>query len=196
MKHITYIFENAEETAYAVAKYILVRSNEKKNVSEYLNIAVSGGSTPKQLFELLASEEFSKAIPWDTIRFFWVDERCVPPTNVESNYGMTYEALLRYPYINSNNVFRMHGEKNPAEEAERYANILSKELIQKSGFPVFDMILLGIGDDGHTASIFPNNMDLLTVEKSVDIGIHPISGQKRITLTGKTINNAEEVIFC
>lgn len=195
MKQITHIFEDAEQTAYAVAKYILVRSNEKKNISEPLNIAVSGGSTPKQLFHLLASDEFSKAVSWESLRIFWVDERCVPPTDKESNYGMTYDALLRFPFVNSDNIFRMKGENQPDEEAIRYAELLAAELPVRHHFPVFDLILLGIGDDGHTASIFPNSMDLLHSDKSVAVGIHPISGQKRITLTGKTINNAEEVIF-
>lgn len=195
MKQITYIFEDAEQTAYAVAKYIMVRSNEKNSLSEPLNIAVSGGSTPKQLFNLLASDEFSKAVSWEALRIFWVDERCVSPTNKESNYGMTYDALLHFPFVNSNNVFRMKGEKQPDKEAVRYAELLAKELPTRHHFPVFDLILLGIGDDGHTASIFPNSMDLLNSDKSVAVSTHPVSGQKRITLTGKTINNAEEVIL-
>lgn len=89
----------------------------------------------------------------------------------------------------------MKGEEIPADEIEEYSEILKNELPERNGFPVFDLILLGMGDDGHTASIFPNNLTLLKSEKSVEVATHPISRQKRITLTGKTINNADKVFF-
>jgi 6-phosphogluconolactonase len=195
MKTETSIFENAGLAAYAVASRIQEQAVLKQQQSQILNIAVSGGSTPKQLFTLLAEDEFRTQIPWEVVRFFWVDERCVEPGDPESNFGMTYDALLQYAFVPAQNIFRMKGEDIPVNEANRYASLLWKELPAKNGFPVFDMILLGIGDDGHTASIFPNNMELLESEKSVDVATHPVSGQKRITLTGKTINNADQVIF-
>ncbi|MPM74224.1 6-phosphogluconolactonase [bioreactor metagenome] len=89
----------------------------------------------------------------------------------------------------------MKGEDIPENEAERYKNLLRSKLPVKDGFPVIDFILLGLGEDGHTASIFPDNLALLETEKPVDVATHPSSGQKRITLTGKTINNADEVVF-
>ena len=108
---------------------------------------------------------------------------------------MTYDALLHNSFIPGENIFRMKGEDIPVNEAERYQKLLLNELSARNGFPVFDLILLGMGDDGHTASIFPNDMSLLDAEFSVSVGVHPTSGQKRITLTGNTINNAKQVIF-
>lgn len=195
MKYQTHIFENAEQSSRAVAKLIAEEAEAKKQNGEVLNIAVSGGSTPRYLFTLLAEKEFRTRIPWSTVRFFWVDERCVEPNDPESNFGMTYDALLQYAFVPAQNIFRMKGEDIPENEAERYIELLRKELPAKEGFPVFDLILLGMGDDGHTASIFPDNLPLLESKKSVAVALHPTSGQKRITLTGKAINNATQVVF-
>lgn len=189
-----HIHESPYATALAVAEIILAKAKLKHKLSKPLNIAVSGGTTPKILFTILAND-YSDAIPWHIIRLFWVDERCVPPTDPESNFGMTYESLLKHLPISDVNIFRMEGENEPNNEVKRYQNILLKELSQKNNFPEFDIILLGMGDDGHTASIFPNQMDLLQSPEAVAIGIHPSTGQKRITLTGKTIQQAEEIIF-
>lgn len=195
MKITTHIFENAELSARAVAGLIQEKAKAKKQQSQYFNIAVSGGSTPKLLFSFLAEEDYRIQIPWEIVRFFWVDERCVEPTHPESNFGMTYDALLQYAFVPAENIFRMKGEDIPENEADRYKNLLWSKLPVKNGFPVFDLVLLGLGDDGHTASIFPDNLSLLETEKPVDVATHPSSGQKRITLTGKTINNADEVVF-
>jgi len=194
MNYQLHIYEDAEKTARAVAELIKEMARASEAESKKLNIALSGGSTPKLLFNLLG-DEYENSIPWQTVRFFWVDERCVEPTDKESNFGMTYDALLHRPFIQAVNVFRMKGEDIPDVEAERYRKVLWKELPVKDEFPVFDLILLGMGDDGHTASIFPNDMSLLLSEFSVGVGQHPVSKQKRITLTGKTINNAEKVVF-
>jgi 6-phosphogluconolactonase len=194
MTYQLHIYENAESTARAVAELIKETARAKEAESKKLNIAVSGGSTPRQLFTLLG-EDYKETIPWKIIRFFWVDERCVEPTHPDSNFGMTYDALLQHPFVPAANIFRMKGEDIPENEAERYRKLLWKELPAKDGFPVFDLILLGMGDDGHTASIFPDKPEMLTSDFSVSVGIHPVSKQKRITLTGKTINNAEKVVF-
>ena len=194
MSHNLHIYENAENTSRAVAELIKEMAQAKTTTGEKLNIAVSGGSTPKQLFTLLANE-YEKLIPWQVVRFFWVDERCVEPTHPESNFGLTYDTLLQRTFIKAENVFRMKGEDQPDDEAKRYQDVLWKELPAKSCFPVFDLVLLGMGEDGHTASIFPNDMSLLSSDFSVGVGIHPLTGQKRITLTGKTINNASKVVF-
>lgn len=195
MKYTTHIYENDALSAKAVADVILKKAKEQKQQSSYFNLAVSGGNTPKYLFSLLAKEKYHTEMPWEIVRFFWVDERCVAPTHQESNYGMTFNALLNNDFIHSENIFRMKGEDNPESEALRYGELLKGELPVKNGFPVFDLILLGLGDDGHTASIFPDDLSLLNRDEAVAVATHPTSGQKRITLTGKTINNANEVIF-
>lgn len=189
-----HILETPEETARAVADLILVKAKEKNKHSNPLNIALSGGSTPKLLFNVLV-KEYEDLIPWHFVRLFWVDERCVPPTNSESNFGMTYEALLKNVPIPDNNIFRMIGEADPEKEAKRYQELLFAQLPVNKMIPQFDLILLGMGDDGHTASIFPNKLNLLYSDQFVAVSIHPATGQKRVTLTGTIINQAEEVVF-
>jgi len=191
---MNHIYETPEETAHAVAELILAKAREKIKQSLPFNIALSGGSTPKLLFTLLANE-YVNSIPWHFVRLFWVDERCVPPTHPESNFGMTYDSLLTHVPIHDGNIFRMQGEDNPLKEAMRYQKMLEKELPMNDRFPQFDLVLLGMGDDGHTASIFPDNMDLLQSDQAVAVGTHPVSGQERITLTGKTILEAKQVVF-
>ncbi len=195
MNYKTQIFDDAEAVARGVADLIASKAQHHFQQGKALTIAVSGGSTPKALFLLLAEEEYSTTIPWETIRLYWVDERCVPPTHAESNFGMTYDALLQHSLIPVENIFRMKGEDIPDIEATRYAELLRRNLPAHEGIPVFDLILLGMGTDGHTASIFPDQMELLTSLKAVEVATHPVSGQKRITLTGPVINAAEQLVF-
>lgn len=189
-----HIYKTPEDTARAVADLILAKAREKIKQSLPFNIALSGGSTPKLLFSLLASE-YADTIPWHFIRLFWVDERCVPPTNAESNYGMAYESLLKNVPIHDANVFPIQGEIDPEKEAKRYQNTLKSQLPSSNGMPKFDLILLGMGDDGHTASIFPNKLSLLHSDQLVVVSTHPVSNQKRITITGQLIDHADEVVF-
>lgn len=194
MNYKLHISENAVGVAKSLAEAIYIKAKNKKSENIFLNLAVSGGSTPRLLFEILAAE-YNETMPWEAVRIFWVDERCVPPLHPESNYGMTHDALLSKIDIPASNIFRMKGEEEPESEAIRYRNILVNELSSANNFPVFDLILLGMGDDGHTASIFPNQMYLNTLSESVAVATHPITDQKRITLTGNTIRNAHEVVF-
>lgn len=187
------IFDNGAEVSYAVAELIKEKVKAIPN-GKFLNIAVSGGTTPRTLFELLGNN-YENTIDWKKIRLFWVDERCVAPTDKESNFGMTYDAFLQKSLLPSKNIFRMKGEEIPEVEAERYRNLVRMELPACGGFPVFDLILLGMGDDGHTASIFPNDLSLIDSKLSVAVNLNPYTQQKRITLTGNTINNAAQIVF-
>jgi len=195
MNYKTRLFEDASALAHGVAGLIAGKAQQHQQLGLPLTIAVSGGSTPKALFELLADDEFRDSVPWKSIRLYWVDERCVPPTHSESNFGMTYDALLQHSLIPVENIFRIKGEDIPANEAVRYAELLHRSLPAYEGIPVFDLVLLGMGDDGHTASIFPDQMHLLNSEKAVEVATHPVSGQKRITLTGAVIKTAGKVVF-
>ena len=194
MNSNVHVYQTPETTARAVAELILAKAKEKNKKSLPLNIALSGGNTPKLLFKLLA-DEYVDTIPWHFVRLFWVDERCVPPTHVESNYGMTYENLLKNVPIHDANIFPIQGEIDPKTEARRYQDILESQLPTYNGVPKFDLILLGMGDDGHTASIFPNELSLLHSELFVAVSMHPVTNQKRITLTGQILNHSDEVIF-
>jgi len=194
MNSYLHIFKTPEDTARAVADLILEKAKDRVKHSLPLNIALSGGNTPKLLFNLLANE-YADSIPWHFMRLFWVDERCVPPTHAESNYGMTYEHLLKLVSVHDANVFPIQGEIDPDKEAKRYQNTLKAQLPSNNGMPKFDLVLLGMGDDGHTASIFPNDLSLLHSNQLVAVSTHPVSHQKRITITGQIIDHADNVIF-
>ena len=159
-----------------------------------LTVALSGGSTPKQLFDYWASLPEGE-IDWRRIRFFWGDERCVPPDDDESNYKMTKEHLLDFVPVPDEHIFRMMGENDPAAEAERYGRLLQDKLVKEQGLPVFDIVMLGMGDDGHTASIFPHQMELWESDTNCVAATHPVSGQQRVSLTGRVINAARNVAF-
>lgn len=188
------IFNTAQDMAEEVARLIAKKTKQKAVANQQLHLAVSGGNTPKLLFELLA-KSYKTTIEWNNIRFYWVDERCVPPSHEESNYGVANNILFSNIEINPTQIERMKGENDPREEALRYSGILHSQLPEKNGLPFFDLILLGMGDDGHTASLFPNQLELIESDNLCEVGTHPTSRQKRVTLTPKVINNASEAIF-
>ncbi len=161
---------------------------------EEVHIALSGGSTPQIVFEELASNK-KDAIDWTKVHFYWGDERCVPPTDAQSNYKMTQTYLLSQIAIPAGNVHRIKGEDIPQVEADRYADLLREKLPNSAGVPSFDLVILGMGEDGHTASIFPHEIGLWKSDKLCEVATHPESGQKRITISGKVINHSKEVAF-
>lgn len=158
------------------------------------HIALSGGSTPMMLFEVLANE-FNDKIDWSKFHFWWGDERCVPPDNDESNYKLAKEYLLDHIDIPKKNIHRIHGEAIPEKEAQRYGQEMFRHLPPLDGWPSFNLLLLGMGEDGHTASIFPNQMDLLNSKDFCAVANHPVTGQKRVTITGQVLNHARAVYF-
>ncbi|MEA4916433.1 6-phosphogluconolactonase [Proteiniphilum sp.] len=170
------------------------RMKEIASEKRTLNIALSGGSTPKSLFDYWAQLPEGE-IDWKKFRFFWGDERCVPPSDHESNYKMTKEHLFDFITLPNKNIFRIQGEDDPTSEAKRYGELLNHELEITNGIPSFDILMLGMGDDGHTASIFPHQINLWDSLENCVTAIHPISGQKRVSLSGKVINAAKNVFF-
>lgn len=158
-----------------------------------VSVALSGGSTPRTIFEYMAANP--ERISWDKLRLFWGDERCVGPGHSESNYRMVQESLLKHVAVPDNNVFRIKGEADPAGEAARYASVVSHMLPDHGGIPRFDLVMLGMGDDGHTASIFPGNRQLLHSNNLFEPATHPTTGQKRITATLRLINTARNIVF-
>jgi 6-phosphogluconolactonase len=186
------IYSTPNDVYKAMAKEIFrLTQNSSQSI---FNIALSGGNSPKGLFTIL-SENYVDSIPWNKIHLWWGDERCVPPESEESNYKMTYDYLLSKISIPKENIHRIRGESNPDMEAVRYATEIKDKLNSPGGSPVFDLIILGLGDDGHTASIFPNQIELFKDEKMCVVALHPISGQKRISLTGRVLNNANRIFF-
>lgn len=184
------IFESKEAVAENFCTFL--HNLIKKNGA--VHIALSGGSTPKIVFNELASE-YRDLIPWADVHLYWGDERCVPPTDAESNYRMTKEHLLDAIEIPEANVHRIKGEEEPEEEARRYASVLRQNVPLHGDLPQFDLVILGMGDDGHTASVFPHQIELWDSPNLCEVAVHPDSGQKRITLTGGVINQAGHVAF-
>lgn len=190
MKKNLHIFKSPEELANEFASR-LMNWVEIHSGNEF-HLAISGGKTPDLLFDILA-EKYSNSILWQKIHFWWVDERMVPPTHPESNFGVVQKLLFSKIAVPEENIHRIKGENTPDEEAFSYSSQIKEKLPFENGWPVFDLILLGMGDDGHTASIFPDQMELLVSEKICEVAAHPVSGQKRVTLTGQVINRALKV---
>ena len=161
---------------------------------EYFSISLSGGSTPRAIFEYLA-ENFKETIAWEKVLVFWGDERCVAPDSNESNYKMASESLLNQVPIPEKNIFRIQGENHPSDEAKRYGELIRNTLGSEVDVPQFDLILLGLGTDGHTASIFPDSQHLFESTELCAVATHPETSQERITITGKIINHARTVVF-
>lgn len=159
-------------------------------------VALSGGSTPKALYALIADRIPGsvglRSIQWNQVHFFFGDERCVPPDHPNSNYGMVRASLLKNGLIPERNLHRVRGEKAPAEAAEEYERELREHF---SGAPTFDLIFLGMGPDGHTASLFPDTLALNEKQRWVVANRVPKLNANRITFTYPLLNGARRVIF-
>jgi len=155
-------------------------------------VALAGGSTPRRLYEMLAQQPLSDQVPWSRVHVFWGDERCVPPDHADSNYRMAREALLDRVPIPPGNVHRIRGEIDPQQAAADYAAELASVLGPDGRL---DLALLGMGDDGHTASLFPGSTALAERERNV-VAVHVDKLQSwRVTLTLPTLNAARQVLF-
>ena len=184
------IYKDKKEVAEQFSNYLVDQLKDK----ESFHMALSGGSTPKIVFDVLA-DNFADKVDWNKVHFYWGDERCVPPSDDESNYKMTVEHLFSKIEVPKANIHRILGEKSPTDEALRYANLLEINLDRVEEVPQFDLVILGMGDDGHTASIFPHEIELWDAEDHCVVATHPDSGQKRVSINGKVINTAKEVAF-
>jgi len=186
------IFSTPSELAEKFAEEWILWINEAEQKRKPISVALSGGSTPELLYSVLG-EKYSGFVHWEYVHFFWSDERCVPPDSSDSNYQMTRNMLFDKILIPSSNIHRILGENDPECEALRYSDEIDSFTEKRNGLPLFDIIILGVGEDGHTASIFPGNLHLFNSEKTCEVAIHPVTLQKRITLTGRVINNANSV---
>ncbi len=161
---------------------------------------LSGGETPRGVYELLAAEAFSEKIDWSRTHVFWGDERCIPPGHRDSNYGMAAKTLLSHVPIPEGNVHRIAGEENPEEAAHDYQETLHRffaESPERGGElrARFDLVLLGLGVDGHTASLFPGTGALAEKTRWVAAQYVNALNAWRITLTAAAINDARRVLF-
>jgi len=193
MSHSVRVFSAREALAQTFAA-ILIKDLDRIEPDHYYTIALSGGSTPEYIFRYL-SENYAERISWEKLLVFWGDERCVPPEDGESNYRMAYENLLQNVPIPDANIFRIKGEDDPATEARQYSELVSSMVPEYRGIPQFDLMLLGLGDDGHTASIFPDRPDLFISSQLFEVAVRPGTKQKRITATGRLINNSSKIYY-
>ena len=180
----------AREVAFFLRERILAGLKQKGRFS----ISLSGGNTPRMLYRLLASEPFLSSIPWDQLDFFWGDERCVPPDHPDSDYLMAKEAFLDTVTRNWNpGIYRIEAELPPAEAALRYEATLRAYFANK---PMgFDLLLLGMGEDGHTASLFPFTRALEETQRWVVDNYVPKLQGWRITLTAHFLNQARTTVI-
>jgi 6-phosphogluconolactonase len=155
-------------------------------------VALAGGSTPKAMFALLAAEPLRSQVDWASVRFFFGDERCVPPDHPDSNYGMAKKTLFDPLSIPAPNIYRMRGEAPPEEAALEYQGILLKELGET---PVLDLVFLGMGPEGHTASLFPGVFSQFDPQRWVVTTFIEKLSANRITLTPRAINSASAIIL-
>ncbi len=164
-------------------------------------VALSGGSTPKALYARLAVPPFSASIDWPRVIVIWGDERCVPPDNAASNYRMAREALLDHVPVPATHVRRIRGEYTPAGAAANYNAVLRDLLDAENGMPVsdhtaaIDLVLLGLGEDGHTASLFPGEITVHNATEWASAATAPTVPAERVTLTPAILNTAANVLF-
>ncbi|PMH43246.1 6-phosphogluconolactonase [Vibrio sp. 10N.286.49.B3] len=185
-----HVFETPEFVVDSLAQTMLELSQQEHPV----HISLSGGSTPKLLFKRLAQAPFAEQVVWSNLHFWWGDERCVAPTHPESNFGEANELLFKHIALPVENIHRIRGEDDPQKEVERFAQEMQRVVPQSHGLPKFDWILLGMGTDGHTASLFPHQTDFADPSLAI-IARHPDSQQQRISKTAGVIENAERITY-
>lgn len=190
-----------ECSRYAADVILEIAQRSVKGKGRFLFV-LSGGTTPQTLYTILAEESMQKRFPWEHTFIFWGDERCVPIDHPDSNFLMAYTMLIEKVPIPSGNIFRIPVENNTPEKAAKEYELTLRDFFSiheaDKQFPVFDLILLGTGCDGHTASLFPGSQALQETQPwavSVHIPSHIVPALDRVTLTLPVINNAENVIF-
>jgi len=181
--------EAAERFAAAVSSAVAARGNGA--------VALAGGTTPRRLYELLSAPPYRDRVPWSDLHIFWSDERAVPPGDARSNYRMARETLLDHIPVRPERVHRMPAEAPHLEAAAHtYARMLALHApVGDSGWPALDLVLLGLGSDGHTASLFPGDPALAEARATVAVVETQHLGTRRLTLTLPVLNAAARVFF-
>lgn len=195
---MTQIFIANQEENYlkGVANYWLEAALTTVESDGKFVVALSGGNTPQKLFSYVTKDYYRSRFPWAKMYFFWVDERCVPPQHPDSNYGMTKEYLLSKVPVPESHVFRMPGETMPPQTgAKAYENAMKAFFKLDKSFPHLDLILLGMGEDGHTASLFPGTDALQNSERWIVSNYVAAKSTTRLTMTFPIINDAKRVAF-
>lgn len=188
-----HVYLNETEAAEGAADFVTTLVAETLGQRRPFRIALAGGNTPRRMYEILASPTYANRLAWARWEVFWGDERAVAPDHPDSNYRMARLALLSHVNIPSDQVYRMRGELAPQEAAEEYERRLRE--VFKESVPVFDLVLLGMGTDGHTASLFPGTAAVENQEDLIVANWAPALDAHRLTLTLPVINAARNVLF-
>ncbi|MBP7792117.1 MAG: 6-phosphogluconolactonase [Candidatus Goldbacteria bacterium] len=197
-------YKDMETLSLKAADFIVYMADRTIKTQGFFIMALSGGNSPRLIYSMLAEKKFNKKIDWSKVIFFWGDDRYIPHINSESNYRMAYDTLISRIDVPQENVFRIPTEVSPPEEAALlYETIMKKVFIKLNAIdidkklPVFDMIILGVGRDGHTASLFPGHRAVNEQKRWVThVKAHArVTLHDRITITLPVINNAKNVMF-
>lgn len=187
------ILASYETLSHAAAEMFVESAQSAVNKDGYFSIAFSGGHTPQRMYEILAQKDIRDKIPWDKTFVFWGDERCVPPDHPSSNQLMLRRLLLAHVNIPEQNVFPISGNLPPGEAAQEYETILHKFFTNRH--PGLDLVLLGLGENGHTASLFPGTPALNETQRwATDVYVAELK-MHRVTLTAPFINLAKKIVF-
>jgi 6-phosphogluconolactonase len=188
------VLENPEEVARAAADRFVELAQVAITGRGRFSAALAGGSTPKRTYELLASEDYRNRVAWAKVHVFFGDERCVGPEDPESNYRMARSAMLSHLPIPAQNVHRLVGEGAPEASARLYIDEL-RSFFEGASWPRFDLVFLGLGDDGHTLSLFPGTAALKEERAWVVANWVEKFKTFRLTLTAPAINRAVQIVF-
>ncbi len=189
------IYPDINSLSHEATQFIVRLANEATVTRGRFSIALSGGSTPKVLYGLLATEPYLDQINWSSVEIFWSDERCVPPDDAESNYAMAKEVLLSKIPIQRRQVHRMPAEKADRDAAAQEYTLEMQRVFGTNGIPAFDLIQLGMGPEGHTASLFPHQPSLHEQQRLVMPVSVPKPPPLRLTFTPPILNAPRHVLF-
>ena len=190
-----FIFDDPEEMAKKAVDIFIQSARKSSDSKETFNVAVSGGSTPRLMHRLLAVEPYISYMPWEILHLFWVDERCVPFHDKASNFGAAKMDMADRVPLKEQHLHPMPAEMNPPAGASKYEDELIEHFRLKPGeFPEFDLIVLGVGEDGHTASLFPGQPALEENRKMVLAVNGGTPNVNRLTITFPVINRASQVM--
>lgn len=191
-----HIYPDQQQLNHAVAGAIVDCAARDVANAGHFNVALAGGQTPREIYQLLAAPDYRARIPWSGVQVYFGDERCVPPTHSDSNFRMANDALIEKVAIAPNQVHRLEGDASDLDAAAmRYEALLRAQLESVNGWPQFDLVLLGVGGDGHIASLFPDTSILDEINRAVAcVHVQKLNSQ-RLSLTYPVINNARRIFI-
>ena len=190
------VFPDPGAMAEALALRLKEEAERAVNENRLYSVVLSGGETVSKVYRKLATSGLGEQIPWQVVHLFWTDERCVPPESEESNFGIAYRTFLKSISIPDENIHRIRGEGDPGAESIRYDKEVREHLaLRNTREHFFDWVFMGLGADGHTASLFPGQKKLFESPNLCEVSCHPETYQKRITLTPSAIQRSACITY-